>query len=69
MIQELKGPREALLEVFPGLPEFRDGFVYANGLPGLGVDLDEAAAAKYPCTAGVTTWTQTRLRDGSLHTP
>ena len=69
VIQELKGPREALLEVFPGLPEFRDGFVYANGLPGLGVDLDEAAAAKYPCTAGVTTWTQTRLRDGSLHTP
>ena len=69
VIQELKGPREALLSVFPGLPEFRQGFVYANDKPGLGVDLDEVEAAKYPCEANVTTWTQTRLRDGSLQTP
>jgi len=69
VIQELKGPREALLEVFPGLPEFRDGYVYANDKPGLGVDLDEREAAKYPCENTVTTWTQTRLRDGSLQTP
>jgi mannonate dehydratase len=69
VIQELKGPREALLDVFPGLPEFRKGYVYANDLPGLGVDIDEAQAALYPCDSGVTTWTQTRLIDGSLHTP
>jgi len=69
VIQELKGPREALLEVFPGLPEFRQGFVYANDLPGLGVDIDEVQAAKYACDSGVTTWTQTRLMDGSLNTP
>ena len=69
VIQELKGPREALLDVFPGLPECRQGHVYANDLPGLGVDIDEREAAKYPCDSGVTTWTQTRLMDGSLQTP
>lgn len=69
VIQELKGPRGALLEVFPGLPEFKDGYVYANEKPGLGVDIDEKEAAKYPCEKSVTTWTQTRLRDGSLQTP
>ena len=69
VIQELKGPREALLDVFPGLPEFRKGYVYANDKPGLGVDLDEKEAAKYPCENTVTTWTQTRLVDGTLQTP
>lgn len=69
VIQELKGPREALLDVFPGLPECRLGHVYANDKPGLGVDLNEAEAAKYPCDSGVTTWTQTRLADGTLQTP
>jgi mannonate dehydratase len=69
VIQELKGPRDALLDVFPGLPEFRRGYVYANDKPGLGVDIDEREAAKYPCASPVTTWTQTRLADGSLQTP
>ena len=69
VIQELKGPREALLDVFPGLPEFRQGHVYANDKPGLGIELNEAEAAKYPCDSGVTTWTQTRLADGTLQTP
>jgi mannonate dehydratase len=69
VIQPLKGPKEALLDVFPGLPEFRAGYVHASDRPGLGVDLDEREAAKYPCEHGVTTWTQTRLLDGSLQTP
>jgi mannonate dehydratase len=69
VIQELSGSAGALLDVFPGLPECRNGFVYANDQPGLGVDVDEAQAAKYPATAGVTTWTQTRLLDGSLALP
>jgi mannonate dehydratase len=69
VIQELKGPREALLEVFQGLPEFRNGYVYANDRPGLGVDIDEKKATKYPCEKTVTTWTQTRLVDGTLQTP
>ena len=69
VIQELKGPRAALLEVFPGLPECRNGYVYANDKPGLGVDIDENEAAKYPCEKNITGWTQTRLPDGTLHTP
>lgn len=69
VIQKLREQHGALLEVFDGLPEFRNGYVYANDRPGLGVDLDEKKAALYPCTAETTTWTQTRRRDGSLQTP
>lgn len=69
VIQELKGPHGALLEVFPGLPEYRNGYVYANDKPGLGVDLNEKEAEKYPCENTVTLWTQTRKKDGSLQTP
>ena len=69
VIQELKGPHGALLEVFPGMLEFKNGYVYANDKPGLGVDIDEKEAAKYPCEKTVTTWTQTRRRDGALQTP
>jgi mannonate dehydratase len=69
VIQELKGPRDALLDVFPGLPAFENGYVYANDKPGLGVDIDEAQARKYPCENVITTWTQTRLADGTLQTP
>ena len=69
VIQNLKGPHGALLEVFPGLPEFHAGYVYANDKPGLGVDIDETQALKYPCENTVTTWTQTRLADGTLQTP
>lgn len=70
IIQELKGPRGALLDVFPGMPEYgNDGFVYANDRPGLGVDIDESEAARYPCENTVTAWTQTRNPDGSLQTP
>lgn len=69
VIQDLKGPKGALLDVFPGLPEFKNGYVYANDKPGLGVDIDEDEAKKYPCENTVTTWTQTRLRDGALQTP
>ena len=69
IIQELKGPRAALLDVFPGLPEQKNGYVYANDKPGLGIELNEAEAAKYPCENTVTTWTQTRLIDGTLQVP
>ena len=53
----------------PGLPEYKDGYVYANDKPGLGVDLIEKEAEKYPCENTVTTWTQTRRMDGALQTP
>ncbi|QTL96701.1 starvation-sensing protein RspA [Iocasia frigidifontis] len=69
IIQELSDAKKALLDVFSGLPEYKEGYVYANAKPGLGIDIDEDEAAKYPCKNNVTTWTQTRLRDGTLQTP
>lgn len=68
-IQEWSGIREVSAEVFPGSPELRDGYVYANDKPGLGIDINEALAAKYPCVTEVTRWTQTRIPDGTSNTP
>jgi mannonate dehydratase len=68
-IQEWSGINETLHEVFPGSPELKDGYVYANDKPGLGIDINEELAAKYPCKTEVTAWTQTRLPDGTLYTP
>lgn len=69
VIQELRGPKDALLEVFPGALMEDDGYVYPSERPGLGVDLDEKAAKKFPCKAAVTVWTRTRRADGSLQAP
>jgi mannonate dehydratase len=68
-IQEWSGISDVLMEVFPGSPELRGGYVYLNGKPGLGIDIDEKLAAKFPCDGGVTVWTQTRLPDGTAHQP
>lgn len=40
---------ERTREVFPGTPEIRDGCMWPSDRPGLGVDIDEEAAARYPC--------------------
>lgn len=69
VIQDLSGPEGALLDVFDGLPEFKDGYVYPNERPGLGIVVNEKEAAKYPNTNEVTTWTQTRAPDGALNLP
>lgn len=52
-------------DMFPGLPEVHNGYMYPNNLPGLGIDIDEKLAAKYPCQDSVELWTQTRLPDGT----
>jgi mannonate dehydratase len=41
-----------LQELYPGCPEIRKGIRYSNDKPGLGIDLDEKVAAKYPPTGG-----------------
>lgn len=68
-IQEWSGFSEKSMEVFPGSPEYRRGYVYCNDLPGLGIDIDETKAALYPCTNTVTKWTQIRLPDGTVQRP
>ncbi len=49
-IQEWCRFNELVYEMFPGLPEVRDGYMYPNDKPGLGIDIDEELAAKYPAT-------------------
>ncbi len=48
-IQEYStGWSDAAREVFASTPEYRDGHVYIGNAPGLGIDVDEGAAKKYP---------------------
>lgn len=68
-VQEWYCPPEIDYEMFPGLPQVRDGYLYPNELPGLGIDIDEKLAAQYPCEDIVEQWTQTRLPDGSAVRP
>jgi len=68
-IQEVIHFGDALYEVFPGTPELRDGYLWPNNKPGLGIDLDEAKAARYPATFKPIEWTQSRWPDGTLWTP
>jgi mannonate dehydratase len=68
-IQEVISFGEALYEVFSGIPELRNGYLWANDRPGLGVDIDEAQAAKYPISVQPIGWTQSRGPDGTLWTP
>lgn len=68
-IQEWYQPSELEYEMFPGLPQVRNGYLYPNDNPGLGIDIDEQLAAKYPCDEFVEKWTQTRFPDGSPARP
>lgn len=68
-IQEWCRFNDLVYEMFPGLPVVRDGYMYPNDKPGLGIDINEALAAKYPCEDWVEGWTQTRLPDGSPARP
>ncbi len=59
-------------EVFPGCPETKDGYMLATEAPGLGVDLNEKLAAKFPFPDGSTfdhSWGTTRRRDGTVIRP
>ena len=64
-IQEWCRFPEHVYEMFPGLPEVRNGYMYPSDKPGLGIEIDEKLAAKYPCEDQVEFWTQTRLPDGT----
>jgi mannonate dehydratase len=58
--------------VFPGCPETKDGYLYANETPGLGIDIDEKLAARYPFPDTPTfdhRWGTTRRRDGTVVRP
>jgi mannonate dehydratase len=68
-IQEWPGFGEEIYEVFPGCPQVRNGYLYPDDQPGLGIDLNEREAARYPCTDELPTWSLTRTPDGTAVWP
>jgi mannonate dehydratase len=60
-------------EVFVGCPEVKDGYMFAQEKPGLGMEVDEKLAAKFPFPAGPPnfdySWGTTRRRDGTVIRP
>ena len=68
-IQEWYLPAELEYEMFPGMPQVVDGYLYPNDRPGLGIDIDEGLAARFPVEEIVEQWTQTRRPDGSPARP
>ena len=68
-IQEETFFDEKTREVFPGAPEIRKGYMYANDQPGWGIDIDERAAAKYPYKTPFETRGNDRMLDGTIVRP
>jgi mannonate dehydratase len=63
-VQEYMGYPPAALEVFPHAWEFNRGTMHPGDAPGLGVDIDEKLAARYPYEPAYLP--VARLEDGTL---
>jgi mannonate dehydratase len=71
-IQEAREFTQAEQDVFPGCPVLKDGYYWANDKPGLGIDLDEKQAAKFPIKDDPPfdmQWGNLRRRDGTVTKP
>lgn len=68
-IQEWAFRNQAEMDMFPGMPECRNGYVYPNDKPGWGIEFDEKLAARFPCESSNPTWTVSRLPDGTIWRP
>ncbi|WP_462317187.1 enolase C-terminal domain-like protein [Marinilabilia sp.] len=69
-IQERKDFSEKIREIFPGTPEIKNGYMHINEAPGLGVEINEKLAAKYPLpNVQLNNWTQVRGNDGTIIRP
>jgi mannonate dehydratase len=67
-IQEAVSFSDKTLAIFPGSPTMKNGYMYVNEAPGLGVDLNEKEAAKYPINNKAPGWT-VRKKDGTIIRP
>jgi mannonate dehydratase len=58
-------------EMMPGTAEIRKGYLYGSGKPGLGIDIDEAMAAKFPLPPNPSggPYRLDRAMDGSVVKP
>ncbi len=66
-IQERTAFNEQMLDIFPGTPETRDGYLWANEAPGWGIEVNGDLASKYPLTAEVPEmFGNMRRLDGSV---
>ena len=68
-IQEAVHFSDRTIEVFPGSPRVEAGYMYVNEAPGLGVDIDEGLAAKYPLPDAPGYWAPVRRPDGTAVRP
>jgi mannonate dehydratase len=68
-IQEQSVFSQAAREVFPGAPEIRGGYMYANEKPGLGIDIDEKLAARFPLKSPGGSRGNDRRLDGTIVRP
>jgi mannonate dehydratase len=68
-IQEENKFSDLLRDVFPGTPEISKGYLYANDKPGLGIDIDETVAAKYPYKGPGDSRGNDRRMDGTIVRP
>jgi mannonate dehydratase len=55
-------------EIFPGCATKKNGYIYVNEAPGLGIDINEKLAAKFPINNRAGNWT-VRKRDGTIIRP
>lgn len=63
---DIRSPSDQLLAIFPGTPWVENGYMYINEAPGLGVDINEKEAAKFPIrNVQLNNWTQLRKGDGT----
>jgi mannonate dehydratase len=58
-----------LRELFPGAPEIKGGYMYSNDRPGLGIDIDEKVAARFPYTSPGRNRGADRRLDGTVVRP
>ncbi len=66
-IQEAVSFSDKMQEVFTGCPTMKNGYMSINEVPGLGVDINEKEAAKYPI--GTKSNWQVRKKDGTIIRP
>ncbi|MCU1271778.1 MAG: rspA 1 [Acidobacteriaceae bacterium] len=72
-VHEGSGFPQETQEVFVGCPEVKNGYMLAQEKPGLGIEVDEKLAAKFPIPNGPPnfdySWGTTRRRDGTVIRP
>jgi mannonate dehydratase len=72
-VHEGSGFPQNTQEVFRGCPEVKNGYMLAQEKPGLGMEVDEKLAAKFPFPQGPPdfdySWGTTRRKDGTVIRP